>query len=80
MGHKIQTDRLASDRRRVTPLACIHRSVKPLDGRMVVANPYLAAGESGSDREWTRVSTLQHCCVFERNIKSEWVRWNKLPQ
>jgi len=34
-GHKIQADRLAGDSRRVTPLACIHRPVKPLDGRMV---------------------------------------------
>ena len=33
--------RLAGDSRRVTPLACIHKPVKPLDGRMVVANPYL---------------------------------------
>ena len=28
-------DSPASDSRRVTPLACIHRPVKPLDGRMV---------------------------------------------
>ena len=35
--------RLAGDSRRVTPVACIHRPVKPLDGRMVVANPYLLA-------------------------------------
>ena len=34
-------DSPAGDSRRVTPLACIHRPVKPLDGRMVVANPYL---------------------------------------
>ena len=33
--------RLAGDSRRVTPLACIHKPIKPLDGRMVVANPYL---------------------------------------
>ena len=34
-------DSLAGDSRKVTPLACIHWPVKPLDGRMVVANPYL---------------------------------------
>ncbi len=31
---------LAGCSRRVTPLAFIHRRVRPLDGRMVVANPY----------------------------------------
>ena len=36
-------DSPAGDSRRFTPLACIHRPVKPLDGRMVVANPYLQA-------------------------------------
>ena len=30
-------DSPAGDSRRVTPLACIHRPLKPLDGRMVVA-------------------------------------------
>ena len=40
-GHKIQADSLAGDSRRVTPLGCIHRPMKPLDGRMVVAKPYL---------------------------------------
>ena len=42
-------DSPAGDSRRVTPLACIHRPVKPLDGRMVVANPYLPMSHKLND-------------------------------
>ena len=35
---------LAGYSRKVTPLAFIHRRVRPLDGWMVVANPYHRGG------------------------------------
>ena len=40
-GNKaVASNKPAGYSRRVTPLAFIHRRVRPLDGWMVVANPY----------------------------------------